>query len=289
MVQFDTIKLCGTCSTFLVSSCGLKKSHYNTSRVSLHEAQTKNRNQHGFRLPHRGANEQIDIEQGIIIPFSWENFHHSILIFCHMTNFFHHEDYISLAHIPSYSIRRHFICYYEFKIDNSKKHDRCGDERSLPSYRIRAYSTRHYCIIAMDKYINGNNRKDITVSESHGNFLGFGNYIYRAHSNKLGCSLLIRKQLNSYEVKITPREGVDCCFAAISIEKRKFLLGSIYVHLGNTENIESATDVLAEAYTSFKKENKTGPIIFGDWNSRRIRDNLRKTICLKLTQGQFAE
>ena len=28
------------------------------------------------------------------------------------------------------------------------------------------------------------------------------------------------------------------------MQKRKFLLGSIYVHLGNTENIESATDVL---------------------------------------------
>ena len=69
-------------------------------------------------------------------------------------------------------------------------------------------------------------------------------------------------------MKITPRDGVDCYFAAISIEKRIILLGSIYVHLGNTENIESATDVLAEAYTLCKNENKTGPIIFGDWNSR---------------------
>ena len=100
---------------------------------------------------------------------------------------------------------------------------------------------------------------------------GFGNYdIYRAHSNKLGCSLLIHKQLNSYEVKITPRESVDCCFAAISIEKREFLPGSRYVQLGNTENIEKATDVLAEAYTLCKNENETGPIIFGDWNSRRL-------------------
>ena len=46
------------------------------------------------------------------------------------------------------------------------------------------------------------------------------------------------------------------------------MLGSIYEHLGNTENSESATDVLAEAYTLCKNENKTGPIIFGDWNSR---------------------
>ena len=126
----------------------------------------------------------------------------------------------------------------------------------------------HSCI-AMDKYINDNNINGITISESHGKFQGFGNYdVHRAHSNKLGCSLLIHKHLNSYEVKRTPREGVDCCFAAISIEKRKFLLGSIYVHLGNTENIESATDVLTEVYTLCKNENITGPIIFGDWNSR---------------------
>ena len=132
----------------------------------------------------------------------------------------------------------------------------------------------HSCI-AMDKYINDNNPKIITVSESHGKFQGFGNYdIYRAHSNKLGCSLVIHKQLNSYEVKISPREGVDCCFAATSFEKRTFLLGSVYVHLGNTENIESATDVLAEAYTLCKNENKTGPIFFGDWNSRHpLRDD----------------
>ena len=126
----------------------------------------------------------------------------------------------------------------------------------------------HSCI-AMDIYPNDNNIKVITISESHGNFQGFGNYdIYHAHSNKLDCSLLIHKQLNSYEVKITPSEGVDCCLAEISIEKRKFLLGSIYVHLGNTENIESATDVLTEVYTLCKNEIKTGPIIFSDWNSR---------------------
>ena len=77
----------------------------------------------------------------------------------------------------------------------------------------------HWCI-AMDKYEN-DTIVVITISESHAKFQGFGNYdIYRAHSNKLGCSLLKHKQLNSYEVKITPREGVDCCFAAISIEKR---------------------------------------------------------------------
>ena len=123
----------------------------------------------------------------------------------------------------------------------------------------------------MDEYINYNNKKVISVSQSHGKFQGFGNYdIYRAHSNKHGCSLLIHKQLNSYEVKITPREDVDCCFAAISVEKRKLLLGSKYVHLGNTENIESATDVLAEAYTICKNENKTGPIIFGEWNLRHL-------------------
>ena len=69
-------------------------------------------------------------------------------------------------------------------------------------------------------------------------------------------------------MEITPREGVDCCFAVISIEKGKFLLGSIYVHLGSTENIESATDVLTEVYTLGANENITGPIIFGDWNSR---------------------
>ena len=68
----------------------------------------------------------------------------------------------------------------------------------------------HSCI-AMDKYINDSNTKVITVSESHGKFQGFGNYdIFRAHSNKLGCSLLINKQLISYEVKITLREVVDC-------------------------------------------------------------------------------
>ena len=84
---------------------------------------------------------------------------------------------------------------------------------------------------AMDEYINDNNIKIITISESHRKFQGFGNYdIDRAHSKKLGCSLLIHKQLISYEMKITPREGVDCCFAAISIEKRKILLGSIFVH-----------------------------------------------------------
>ena len=43
MIQFGTIKFCITLRTILVSSCGLKKkSHYN-SRVSLHEAPTKNR------------------------------------------------------------------------------------------------------------------------------------------------------------------------------------------------------------------------------------------------------
>ena len=42
MVQFDTIKFR---RTILVSSCGLK-SHYN-SRVSLHEAPTKNSQQIG--------------------------------------------------------------------------------------------------------------------------------------------------------------------------------------------------------------------------------------------------
>ena len=120
----------------------------------------------------------------------------------------------------------------------------------------------HSCI-AMDKYINDNNIKVITISESHGTFQDFGNYdIYRAHSNKLGCSLHIHKQLNSYEVKITPRECIDCCFAAISIGKR-FLLGSIHVHLGNTENIESATNVRTEVYTLCKNEKITGPIIFG--------------------------
>ena len=42
MYQFGTIKFCRTCRTILVGSCGLKKkSHYN-SRVSLHEAPTKN-------------------------------------------------------------------------------------------------------------------------------------------------------------------------------------------------------------------------------------------------------
>ena len=69
-------------------------------------------------------------------------------------------------------------------------------------------------------------------------------------------------------MKITPREGVNCCFAAITIGKRKFLLGSIYVNIGNTENIESATDVMADVYTLCKKENKIRPIVFGDWNSR---------------------
>ena len=62
--------------------------------------------------------------------------------------------------------------------------------------------------------------------------------------------------------KKTHREGVDCCSAAISIEKRNLLLGLIYVHLGNTENIESATDDLTEVYTLCKGENITGPIIF---------------------------
>ena len=110
----------------------------------------------------------------------------------------------------------------------------------------------HSCI-TMDKNINDNNIKLITISESHGNFQGFGNYdIYRAHSKKLACSFLIHKQLNSYEVKLTPREGVDCCFAAISFEKRKFLLGSIYSYLGNPENIESATDVLTEVYKNLR-------------------------------------
>ena len=69
-------------------------------------------------------------------------------------------------------------------------------------------------------------------------------------------------------MEISPREGVDCCFATISIEKKKFLLESIYVRLGNTEIIESATDVLTEVYTLCKNQNITGPIIFGDWNSR---------------------
>ena len=53
----------------------------------------------------------------------------------------------------------------------------------------------HSCI-AMDKYIIDNNIKVITVSESHQKFQGFGNYdIYRAHSKKLGCSLLIHKTI----------------------------------------------------------------------------------------------
>ena len=42
----------------------------------------------------------------------------------------------------------------------------------------------------------------------------------------------------------------------------------MYVHLGNTENIESATGVLTEVCTLCKNENITGPIIFGAWNSR---------------------
>ena len=108
-------------------------------------------------------------------------------------------------------------------------------------------------IYTKDKYINDNNIKVISISEGHGKFQGFDNYdIYRAHSNKLGCSLLIHKQLNSYEVEITPREGVDCCFAAISIEKRKLLLESIYVRLGNTENIDLAADVPTKVYTLCK-------------------------------------
>ena len=41
MIQFGTIKFRKTLRTILVSSCGLKKSHYN-SRVSLHEAPTEN-------------------------------------------------------------------------------------------------------------------------------------------------------------------------------------------------------------------------------------------------------
>ena len=41
MVQFGVLKFRRTCRTILVSSCGLKKSHYNC-RVSLHEAPTKN-------------------------------------------------------------------------------------------------------------------------------------------------------------------------------------------------------------------------------------------------------
>ena len=60
----------------------------------------------------------------------------------------------------------------------------------------------HSCIV-VDKYKNDNNIKVNTISENHGKFQGFGNYdIYSAHSNKLGFSLLIHKQLNSYEVKI---------------------------------------------------------------------------------------
>ena len=148
----------------------------------------------------------------------------------------------------------------------------------------------HSCI-AMDKYINDNIIKSITISESHGKYQGFENYdIYRAHSNNFGCSLLIHKQLNFHEVKITPREGVDCCFAAISIEKRKFLLGSRYVHLEMTENIESATDVLTVVYALCKNENITGPIIFGDWNSRHPLwgDNLKKR-CGKLLADYCAD
>ena len=73
----------------------------------------------------------------------------------------------------------------------------------------------HSCI-ALDKYTNDNNIKVITVSESHEKLQDFGNYdIHRAHSNKLCCSLLIHKQLISHELKITPKEGVDCFFAAI--------------------------------------------------------------------------
>ena len=122
----------------------------------------------------------------------------------------------------------------------------------------------HSCF-AVDKYTNDNNIKVLTVSECHEKFQSFDNYvIYRTHSNELGCSLIVNKQLNSYEVKITTRESVDGCFAAIPIEKRNFLLRSIYVLLGNTENIESATFVLAEAYTLCKNENIIGPIIFGD-------------------------
>ena len=100
------------------------------------------------------------------------------------------------------------------------------------------------------------------------NFRVLGTTISTAHSNKLGCSVLIHKQLNSYEVRRTPRGGVDCCFAAIPVEKTKVLLVSKYVHLGNTENIESATDVLTEVYTLCKNENLTGQIIFANWNSR---------------------
>ena len=59
----------------------------------------------------------------------------------------------------------------------------------------------HSCI-AMDKYLNDNKIKVFTVSESRGKFQGFYNYdIYRVHSNKLGCSWLIHRQLNSYEIK----------------------------------------------------------------------------------------
>ena len=42
MYQFGTIKFCRTCRTILVSSCGLKKKSHYISRVSLHEAPTKN-------------------------------------------------------------------------------------------------------------------------------------------------------------------------------------------------------------------------------------------------------
>ena len=75
----------------------------------------------------------------------------------------------------------------------------------------------------MDKYVHDNNIKVITISESLGKFQGFGNYdIYRAHSNKLGCSLLIHKQLNSYEVKITPREGLIAVLQQSLLKKENF-------------------------------------------------------------------
>ena len=57
--------------------------------------------------------------------------------------------------------------------------------------------------IAMDKHMNDNNVKTITISESHGKFEGFGNYerYLPRPFKRTRFSLLIHTQLNSYEVK----------------------------------------------------------------------------------------
>ena len=80
----------------------------------------------------------------------------------------------------------------------------------------------HSCL-ALDKYINDNDIAIVAVSESYGEITGFENYMcYMSNESpkKHSSALFIHKKYSSYQINYSEREGVDCCFAVLTVHRK---------------------------------------------------------------------